>query len=464
MSRCAAHCYVLMSLFPLLFCLSARAAESESEALELFHTRIMPIFRSEKPSSCVQCHLSSVDLKDYILPSHENTFVSLRDQGLIDLDDPEKSKILQLIQMGDRDLDVGARMIHQPTRQAEYAAFAAWIKACCDDPQVRNRPPLNSSDQARPAASDPVIRHARKSRVVESFARNVWSQRMRCFPCHTPYEIDESNARHQPAIKKQQEFQEQYPHLVERLKIFRRTPEETLAYLIDESRQANKDELPLLNLDDPRLSLLVLKPMSKLPPKDADGQFASPSSALPVSHMGGLKMHPNDQSYKSFVTWIQDYANVVNGRYTSIDQLPADNWIATNLVVRLLDAPVAWAVGTPVQLVVHGWNESSGSWSKKPLAFTQGTVTPRRMVNGALFLFRTEETAGLADPADEKPMLPRGKYLVKTYVDLDNRLADDPSLLLEEDEFAGEIEIPKARWREGFRSAETVSGKVIASQ
>ena len=91
----------------------------------IFQERIMPIFRSEKPSSCVQCHLASVDLKDYILPSHEKTFVSLRDQGLIDVDHPSESKILELIGMGEQDLDAGARLIHAKTRKAEFEAFSA---------------------------------------------------------------------------------------------------------------------------------------------------------------------------------------------------------------------------------------------------------------------------------------------------------------------------------------------------
>ena len=74
---------------------------------ELFDRRIMPIFKSPKPSSCLQCHLAAVDLKNYILPSQEKTFASLRDQGLIDLDKPEKSRILTLIRMGEKDLDKG---------------------------------------------------------------------------------------------------------------------------------------------------------------------------------------------------------------------------------------------------------------------------------------------------------------------------------------------------------------------
>ena len=459
MSKLTAVSLVVMSLHILCFpSRGAEQAEGASEALELFNERIMPIFRSADPSSCVQCHLASVDLKEYILPSHEKTFLSLRDQGLIDLDTPEKSKILTLISMGEKDLDEGARLIHEQTRKAEYAAFAAWINACCSDPALRDLPPLASSEQARPAQSDPVIRHARKSRIVDSFARNVFSQRMRCFPCHTPYEIDASDARNQAAVKKQKEFEQQYPHLVEQLKIFRQTPEETLQYLVDRSRQTKGDALPLLNLENPRQSLLVLKPTSKLPAKDADGQFSPPSSSNPVTHMGGLKMHYNDQSYKSFVAWIQDYANVVGGHYASVDELPADNWVATNLVVRLQDAPAEWPVGTTVQLFVHGWDQQHDAWSDDPIAFTQGTLTPRRMVNGALFLLLSEAPSDTV-PHGEKASLPRGRYLVKTYADRHHRLEEEPALLLGEEDFVGQVEIPKARWREGFRSAETVTGE-----
>src|ERR1700730_15140291 len=103
----------------------ARAADPTPG--EVFEKRLLPIFKSPNPSSCVQCHLAGVDLKGYILPDHEKTFRSLRDQGLIDLDSPEKSKILNLIQMGEKDRRA-AGLIHAKTRKAEYEAFAAWIK------------------------------------------------------------------------------------------------------------------------------------------------------------------------------------------------------------------------------------------------------------------------------------------------------------------------------------------------
>ena len=434
---------------------------AEPGPLEVFEQRIMPIFKSPKPSSCVQCHLAAVDLKHYILPSHEQTFVSLRDQGLVDLERPAEPKILTLIRMGERDLDKGARLIHEKTRRAELDAFTSWIKACCEDDRLCGLPRLSANGQAGPRKPVEVIRHTRKSRVVDSFTRHVWSQRMRCFPCHTPHEIDDSNPRHQAAIKKHREFEQQYgSELTERLKIFRETPEATLAYLIQASKATPDGELPLINLEDPRQSLLVLKPLSKLPQKGPDDKFVAASSKVPVTHMGGLKMHPDDQSYKAFVTWIQDYANVVGDRYASIDQLPADNWHASQLVLRVRGAPDDWPVGVPVQLFVHAWDSQSESFEREPIAFTQGTVTPRRMVNGALFLLAHEGLARKQSP--ETAALTRGKYLVKTFVDFDRRLADDPSLLLGEKEFAGQAEITKARWRtRGRNKAEVIQGRAL---
>jgi len=453
-------------MLTLVFCLASgggcreggaeeNSHNDEPTPLELFDQRIMPIFRSTQPSSCVQCHLAAVDLKNYILPSQEKTFVSLRDQGLIDLDDPPNSKILTLIRMGDKDLDQAAKLIHEKTRQAEYAAFASWIEACCNDPRLRAAPGLSAEERARPDRPDEVIRHARKSRVLDSFVRNVWSQRMRCFPCHTPNEIDPDNPRHQAAIKTQGEFKKKFSSdLVMRLNIFRETPEETLQYLIERSRDAGENELPLINLNEPRRSLLLLKPLSKLPKKKDDGTFKAASSVPPISHLGGLKLHKDDHSYKAFVAWLEDYANVVGNRYASIDDLPVDNWVASKRVLRIAKTPEAWPIGVPVQLFVHAWDEKQASWQREPLAFTQGTVTPRRVVNGALFVFASMN--GKSQALEAK--LTGGRYLVKAFVDLKRDLADDPTMLLGAEGFYGQAELKRLRWREGFRFAAVISG------
>lgn len=452
----------LLALATGSFAYAEETTESGLSSAELFNTRIMPIFRSPDPSSCIQCHLSSVDLKNYIMPSHEKTFLSLRDQGLIDVESPERSKILTLIRMGDKDQDSGARRIHEKTRLAEYEAFAGWVRACCNDAGLRALPRLSESELAAPDASNAVIRHARKSRVVDSFARNVWSQRMRCFPCHTPHELDPANGKHQAAIKNMKKFEEQYPpELIARLSIFKATPEATLQHLVEKSRTTPADQTPLLNLEDPANSLLLLKPMSKVPEKKADGSFELPSPGDDLTHMGGLKLHKNDQSYKSIIAWMQDYAAVVNGRYKSVNELPADNWIGSKLVLRLTNASEDWAVGMPVQLFVHGWNAKTESWQDDAVAFTQGTVTPRHMVNGTLFLLAGEASTRLRDLKAEKATLPRGRYLIRAYVDSDSVLVKEPAAMLGERHFAGQAEIKSARWREGFRQAESVSGAAL---
>ncbi len=437
-----------------LFVLDAQADDPEA----VFQQRILPIFQSSDPSSCVQCHLSSVDLKDYILPDHKKTFLSLRDQGLVNLDAPEESKILKLIRMGEEDIDEGAKLIHSKMRKAEEDAFSAWIKSCCKDEELRNLPKLKESELAKPGVADGVVRHARKSRLVDSFARNVFSQRMRCFPCHTPHEIDPGNPRHAVAFKKQEEMKEKYGKQMARLDLFKETPEATLDFLIQSSREERKDSLPLLNLDDPKNSLLIQKPTSKLPAKKEDGTFVAPSNLAPVSHMGGLKMHLNDQSYKSFVAWIDDYAKTVGGNYRSVDELPADNWQPTQLILKLADAPEIWTVGTPVQMVLYRWDQKENQWSNAPIAFTQGTVTPRRLVNGALFLL-INETA-----SDESLKIPQEDLLVRIYVDKNGELETDPTLLLSESSLVGDIELNAKRWRDGFRFGKVVSMKDVRKE
>ena len=193
-----------------------------------------------------------------------------------------------------------------------------------------------------------------------------------------------------------------------------------------------------------------------------DGKLTIPRSSLgSMSHMGGLKMHHNDQSYKSFVAWIQDYSKTVQGQYKSDEELPADNWFGTKLIVRVLQTPADWQPGTPVQLFVHAWNSKTESWAKKPIAFTQGTVTPRHMVNGALFLLAPENREATNNWSRENGKLPRGRYLVKAYVDSKRKLVKDATILLDESDFHGQAEIRSARWREGFRQAESIDGGTL---
>ena len=143
--------------------------------------------------------------------------------------------------MGQEDQDQQAKLIHEQTRQAEYQAFAAWIESCCQDESLVQLPDPASEDWAKPSQSPAVIRHTRKNRVLDSFERNIWSQRMRCFPCHTPYELDPNNPKHQQPLKKVGNFENQYGQAhAQRLRLFRQTAPETLQYWIERSQQVSE--------------------------------------------------------------------------------------------------------------------------------------------------------------------------------------------------------------------------------
>lgn len=461
--RCLAQVLPLLSL---VIGLLSPDQSTASDAQTVFARRILPIFRSPDPSSCIQCHLSSVDLKDYILPSAEATFASLRAQGLVDTQNPSRSKILELIQMGEKDSDPGARMIHEKNRQAEYEAFAAWIETCTRDPRLMEVSAGTGHPAARPAVPDPVIRHARKSRVLDSFTRNVWAHRMRCFPCHTPHEMDDDNPQHQLARKRLQEMEKNLGiRFTSKLALFRETPEATLQRWVDLSRsEESKDRLPLLHLKEPENSLILLKPMAKLPPKNEDGSFAKPSAVPPVSHQGGLKMHKDDFAYKSIISWIRDYASVVAGDYRNVEDLPMDNWHpAAEQMLLIRNLPEDWEHNTRVQLFIHPWNAQTGDWSTEPLAFTQGLVTPKHTAFGAIYLMRSPASEKLVSWGDPELTLPAGRYLLKLCRDRENQLDLNPALLLGQQDLEGET-VLQAAWGRTFKNAEKIDGSLFRSR
>lgn len=395
---------------------------------------------------------SSVDLKDYILPSSRDTFLALRAQGLIDVQRPSESKILQLISMGDSDPDALAKRIHAKNRKAEYEAFAHWIKACCGDSQLVATVKPDTLEKPGPSRSNDVIRHTRRDRILDSFVRNVWSQRMRCFPCHTPGELDPNNPMHEKPIQRQQEFVKQYGA---RMNLFKDSPMETMRSLVANSRKPMGDRLPLINLDEPEKSLLILKPTAKLPPKDSDGKIGEPSSQLPVSHMGGINMHEGDQSYKAWMHWLKDYASSVGGEYVSDDELPEDNWYPTQHVVRIKEIPQSWPKLAKVQVFVHRWDEKADCWNDDPIAFTQSLVTPRRIVNGSLFVLAKPDQQEELNPNGIK--LGRGKVQLRLFLDRDKALDTSPTALLNDRTADATVEI-EAKFGEGFKNADIANG------
>lgn len=407
--------------FTLVLFAATIAPAAEPTPAEVFEKRIVPIFKSPNPSSCTQCHLAGVDLKDYILPDAEKTFRRLRDQGLIDLTDPAKSKIVKLIDMGGEG-GQGPAAVHAKTRKAEREAFLAWIAACAADPKMKNAPKLDEKERAQPTRPPEVIRHNRADRVLESFTQNVWAWRFRCMNCHT------EGTPQNDKLKK--EFGDRVAW------VKKDGPAATMEYLISSK---------LIDPAAPDKSLLLRKPLGE-------------------EHEGGTKFVVGDDAYKGFRGWIEDVAAVRTDKYAAAKDLPpADSGperFGTDVWLKLTDTPPAWA-DKFLLARVFAWDDKKKAWEESPIAVTDRVVFGKgKLWQHNLTLLATKDSERAKGWRTGKPTLPDGKYLVKVYVDADGKLAKDWKALLGADDFAGQAEFT-AKWREGYGAMTAVDARGV---
>lgn len=375
------------------------ASAAESSSLAVFQRRILPIFQSAKPSSCSECHLSGVDLKDYIRPTQQETFASLLAAGLIDARQPDDSKLLQFIS---RRPDQPSLLTEQ-VRQQEYDAFRAWIRAAVNDSGLLAD--TGDAEAAGPQVAEEVIRHARKDRVLVSFVENIWSEVGRCAACHSP-------DRNQKQVK-------EHGEQVSWIKL--RDPKGTLNYMV---------EAGLIDTDTPEDSLLLLKP------------------TLQMEHGGGQKMVIGDRTYKQFRRFIDDYAAVVQGRYTARDQLPPPGdevSVVSEIWLKIEGVPARYDK-LLLQADLYRWTESG--WSEHRVATSDRPVFgPKNLWQHSLSLTARRETQWAEQIREER--LPPGRYLVKLYIDQASKLQQDFAAELSEDEFVGQVEV-ESRWPAGY--------------
>ena len=376
---------------------------SDGTALAVFKKRILPIFNAKRPSSCTECHLAGVDLKDYIHQDQARTFASLVRSGLINVDRPAESKILEFIR---REPDEPS-LISAKIREDEYAAFSAWIHAAVADPKLLA---AKVGPDLGPSIPVELVRYAREDRVLDSFVENIWSEVARCSGCH-------SSDQNQKQVK-------EHGDRVSWIKAG--DPQATLQHML---------ESDLFDLSSPEDSLLLQKP------------------TLQVEHGGGQKMLPGDRSYRQFRRFIDDYAAVVAGQYKVVSDLPPTTdevSVATSMTngiwFKLTNVPEEFD-GMLLQVDLFG--RDGAKWSTKRWA------TADRAVAGKAKLW--QQTLSLTAPRESnrskiirrEPRLPAGKYLVKVYVDHARRLNKDATTGLTADEYVGEI-VVESKWPTGY--------------
>jgi hypothetical protein len=375
----------------------------------VFERRILPILKSAQPSTCAECHLSGVDLKDYIQPTERATFLALRDQKLIDVKRPENSHLLRLIRMS----TPKTPLLTQKARDTEYAAFRDWIEAVVKDPALATAPRQKAAKRTGPKVANAVIRHTRKDQALSSFERNVWLQEGRCMNCHR--EGTPENAEHLKKYGKRVAW------------FVANDPEETMRRILAQG---------LVNVQTPEQSLLLLKPLNKVP------------------HGGGVKFLYGDTGYKMFRAWIEDYAKSVQGKYRSAKDLPApsrEELVYTQAILNVNIKPGTWS-GKLLRVDAYPWDTARNGWAKQPIATGDREMPPNGSTN--LLMFKILPLSNASDRAARSaPRLTPGRYLLKYYVDTTDRLKKDFTLPTNHPSFfQGEQEIT-AKWRLGWGDA-----------
>lgn len=386
-----------------LFLMAPLAAE---DSLKVFERRILPIMNSKNASSCSECHLSGVDLKDYIRASQAETFAALRNGGLIDVEHPEKSKLLDFIARAPEK----PGLIQPEVRKAELDAFQAWITAAVADPKLLA---ATTKLTVGPSVSDEVIRHARQDRVLQSFIDNIWLESGRCAGCHSSDQNTEQVKKHGDQMSW----------------IVPNDPAATLAILLDHD---------LIDVDSPEKSLVIAKP------------------TMQVKHGGGQKMVIGDRSYQQFMAFLSDYSASAKGTYQKAEDIPTPSRYvvaATDAWLKITDIPARYG---KLVLRAEVYPAEGNGWAKAPLVVGDRGIAGDRNLwqqHMSLSLERGSDMATkMASASKNDRRIPGGKYLLKIWVATE---ADFAANRVAENGEAFETTIT-TQWPGGYGSMTTV--------
>ena len=260
---------------------TALAECSEAALAAAYSERIEPLLTDDRPSSCNECHLAGIDLSLYAKGEPCQTMACMASQGLVDLEDPASSVVLDWVRRAEPQ-----GLITQEVIDLEYQGVRAWIEFMADcgaqqcgtpSPQpCGEEPDLYDCDLTLPSGpgdfEDPG---GCSDLAIETLWRvSVYPWRGRCYPCHF---------------------------------------------------QSWKPEPDTVNFDAPRWvvagecasgSLLSLRNVEAGGYIDVDAPLASPFLLKPLSeaaggvpHGGGEKIHGDDDPlYADFATFAQRYA------------------------------------------------------------------------------------------------------------------------------------------------------------
>ncbi|MDA0281759.1 MAG: hypothetical protein O3B86_00255 [Planctomycetota bacterium] len=390
------------------------AAELENaDAGTIFARRILPILKADSSSSCTECHFAGVELRDFILENQAKTFASLKATGMIDVDKPDDSKLLRFIGRKPEKPDP----LVEKVRQNELVAFRAWIRAAVREPGL-----LKATSDVQVGTSLPpeVIRHARRDRVLSSFIDNIWSEMGRCVNCHNP-------ERNRQKIGRNGFTKEDVDAISW---IVPNDPAATLRELVDSGN---------IDMDNPSASPVLTKP-----------------SGL-EKHGGGPKFFPGSPTYRNFLTFLTDYADITTGRYRSINDLPAapdEITLLSEQQLRITDIPADFT-DMPLQVDIYRRTPDTQQWSDHRWATGFSRVNGKQHVWQNPILVAAPADSPLAKEFRERKLLPPGEYRIRILIDRNRKTEKDPAYELGDAEFVAEAHISGA-WKPGYQPPKIV--------
>ncbi|MBN8627337.1 MAG: hypothetical protein J0M17_17810 [Planctomycetes bacterium] len=382
-----------------------------SDSAEFFARRILPIARAQRASSCTECHFAGVELGQYVLDDEASTFAALRAAGLIDVAQPEQSKLLAFIRRKPEREDATMAKV----RAEESAAFTAWITAAAKNPEL-----LSKSGDAPPIGTQlppEVVRHVRSDRLLASFVENIWVEMERCINCHSP-------ERNERWVK---EHGKQVSWLVPR------DPAATMKYLADEG---------LIDVDAPEKSLLLLKPLGA------------------VEHAGHVKFAVGSRTDRQFRRFLNDYAATVAGKYKTTGDLPPPTKqlaIATGQQLKITEMPTDQR-GRLIRVLLYP--RDGEAWSTRPIASGDSQINPQdgTWMNQMCELVDREQAT--PDRLLKPRLLPGERYLAKLYI-VDATAATKPNFEFGDADFYGSAEV-SGNWHPGWQKPKTIAaGEIV---
>ena len=384
---------------------------------EIYKRRVLPLLQANEKSSCSECHFRGMDLKEYFGNDPLVTFARLRGLGWVDVDNPEKSKLLGFLQkQPDKDSD----KLLEKVRKSEYESIRLWIETSIREKKYRDASPVVPEDLS---LSKELVLHTRRDHVETRFVDAIWSQLGRCVNCHS----SDRNA------KQVTEHGEQMSWIVPS------DPGATLRLLVDRK---------IIDIDHPADSLLRTKPLEL------------------VEHGGGPKFLLHSKTDQQWLEFLIDFSKTARKEgYKVGDQLsPVDkqrSWLS-ELQVRVVDLPKEWA-GKHMEVRLHRLLEN-GESEEQFVAQGESSINPKGLLwQNALTIYSPKpmslrtSMSQWSEPLAISAAIPNGHYVLRAYLHESGNV-DGHKDLQDKATWVGDLKLD-APWPPGYQPPKIVSWK-----